>query len=81
MFLTEFINFYVFASTTCDIRPMVPELNPSTQGRLKELASMAAAQGANLQWALERHWNRRIYGAAKLGFTTDGRMVPKIVGN
>ena len=48
MFLTEFINFDVFTSITCDVRPMEPELNPSTRGRLKGLASRAAAQGANL---------------------------------
>ena len=48
MFLAEFINFDVFTSTTCDIKPMEPELNPSTQGRLKGLASRAAAHEANL---------------------------------
>jgi len=81
MFLTEFINFDVLTSTACNIRPMEPELNPSIQSRLQGLASRAAAQGANLQWALTRHWNRRRYGAGKLGFTTRGRMSPKIVGN
>jgi hypothetical protein len=81
MFLTEFINFDMFTSITCDIRRMESELTPFTQGRFKGLASMAAAQGAILQWALERHWNRRRYGAGKLGFITSRRMFPKIVGN